>query len=47
VREVILIHEGKYTMSGDGDGRVYILNVENGAVKMCSHYPFSIDFSSA
>ena len=27
-------HEGNYSMSSNGDGYVFILNVENGAVKM-------------
>ena len=27
--------EANYTMSSDGEGKVFILNVENGDVKMC------------
>jgi hypothetical protein len=31
---ITFAHEGKYSMAGDGES-VYILNVENGAVKKC------------
>ena len=31
--------EANYSMSGDGEGNVFILNVENGDVKMCTFGP--------